>query len=96
MAAIKQKFLDDLQYTFREQGVTSVTGTYDGVDGQLTYNFSDGDIISHAFKYDSVTAGLDSVSGFRELLFRVGGVIIQDYNSKFPKDTDYFIAAVTE
>lgn len=96
MALIKQTFLDDLQYTFRQQGVITVTGIYDGVDGQITFEFSDDDVISGSFKYDSVTAGLDSVTGFKELLFRVGGVIIQDYNSKFPKDNDYFLAAVTE
>lgn len=88
--------MDNLQYCFREQGVISVTGVYDGQLGVLTFHFLDTDVKSCAFSYDSVVAGLDSVSGFKELLFDTGGVIIQDYNSKFPNDNTRFLDAVTE
>lgn len=93
---VKQEFLDQLVDTFWTQGVRVVDGVYDGLDGNLTFHFLDGDVVSCPFEYDSITAGLDSVSGFKELLFRTGGVIIQDYNTKFPHDNDRFIAAVTK
>lgn len=93
---IKQDFLDQLGATFYTQGVRQVDGVYDGVNGTITFHFLDGDVKSCDFEYDSELAGLDSVTGFKELLFTTGGVIIQDYNSKFPKDNDRFIAAVTE
>jgi hypothetical protein len=96
MMLVKQDFLDQLKDTFWTQGVRQVDGTYDGVNGVITFHFLDGDVVSCPFEYDSVTAGLDSVSGFKELLFRTGGVIIQDYNTKFPHDNDRFTAAVTE
>lgn len=96
MAQIKQLFLDNLKEAHKAHGISSVTGVYDGLDGVLTINFSDGDTVSCPFQYDSITAGLDSVSGFRELLFDVSGIIIQDYNAKYPHDNDYFMQAVTE
>lgn len=93
---IKEEILLQLKNTFYSQGVRDVTGTYDGINGEITFHFLDTDILTCPFEYDSVGAGLDSVTGFKEMLFRVGGVIIQDYNSKFPKENDKFIEAVTE
>lgn len=93
---IKQEFLDQLGATFWTQGVRQVDGIYDGIAGTITFHFLDGDVLTGMFEYDALLAGLDSVSGFKELLFVTGGTIIQRYNSKFPKDMDYFINAVTE
>lgn len=102
---IKKAILDQVKGTFATQGVLTVDGTYDGTNGMLTFHFRDtvtagvttpGDVISCPFTWDAKNMSLDSVTGFKELLMRAGGVIIQEYNSKFPTDHTKFIQAVTE
>jgi hypothetical protein len=93
---IKADFLYQIKETFYTQGVRVVEGVYDGIDGTLTFHFLDGDVLSCPFEYDSEISGLDSVTGFKERLFVTGGIIIQDYNTKFPNNNDRFMDAVTE
>lgn len=97
MAAIKQEILDNIKIIFAPNGIDSVEGEYDYPTGQLTFNFSDGDVVSRAFTYKGDGKDSYSVSGFKTLLSEVGGQIIQLYNVKFqPDHLAEFMAEVTE
>lgn len=97
MPNIKREILDNLRVLFQAHGLNSVEGTYDYPTGELTFNFSDGDVKTKPFTYKGDGQGSYSESGFKVLLSEVGGQIIKEYNTKYlPDALEEFMAEVTE
>lgn len=107
MANISKSIKARLYGIFWQQGLVRVApnavsydaaieGTYDGLNGVLTFHFLDGANVSQPFKYDSGQAGADA-GGFGELLMNTGGKIVQTNNLKYaPNRQQEFIKLVTE
>lgn len=91
MANIKASICNQLRLAFTTQTVIAVSGTYDGAAGELTFVWAD-DSISRTFKYTN-----KDPQQFRDLLLDVGGLIVQQYNTRYTEsELVAFMNQVTE
>lgn len=89
---ISSELLDNLRDVFKNQRFDTLTGTYDGVNGEITMSFPEGDTEVQSFTY----TGVEYVE-FKEYLFVSAGECVKRHNANYyALDRTAFIESVTE
>jgi len=93
MANIKTSICIGIRDALWNQGVLTVTGTYDGAVGNLVLDWTD-DSLNADFKYPY--AGKDK-QNFSEFLLNTAGTLVAQYNTRYTQSQfDAFMEQVTE